>query len=222
LAGKGRRVIFWDSDGVLVETETLLYDATRQVLEEVGIHISQSRYAELALIRGTSVLESIGSDRLNKDEIHALRSHRDRIVLELLKNRTVKIGGVEEALTALRPYYRMAVVTGCTRANLTCIHESAGLTKFFELAVTREDYTYRKPHPDPYVTALERCGVSARECIAVEDSRVGVSSAVAAGILCYAIPGVLTRVSPIPGAAKTFRSIDELADELLTSALMCS
>ncbi|MGI8922668.1 MAG: HAD family hydrolase [Fimbriimonadales bacterium] len=42
-----------------------------------------------------------------------------------------------------------------------------------------------KPHPDAFLTAARRLGLDARECVAIEDSRSGVASALAAG--CHVV-----------------------------------
>ena len=43
-----------------------------------------------------------------------------------------------------------------------------------------------KPHPEPYLTAARQLDVDPRECLAIEDSDTGATSAAAAGctVLC--------------------------------------
>ena len=60
-----------------------------------------------------------------------------------------------------------------------------------DFAVVREDYSKTKPHPDGYLQGIERTGVTAQDCIAVEDSPRGVAAARAAGLECvFFTPGV--------------------------------
>jgi beta-phosphoglucomutase-like phosphatase (HAD superfamily) len=49
-------------------------------------------------------------------------------------------------------------------------------------SVPSDDMPRGKPNPDGYLLALERCGVTAAEVAAFEDSRVGSTAALAAGI----------------------------------------
>ena len=51
----------------------------------------------------------------------------------------------------------------------------------FAVIVTGDRVTHGKPHPEPYATALGELGLTAGECVALEDSPSGVRSAVAAG-----------------------------------------
>jgi hypothetical protein len=41
--------------------------------------------------------------------------------------------------------------------------------------LAREDYGVSKPDPEPYVTAVERLGLPASECLVIEDSERGLS-----------------------------------------------
>jgi HAD superfamily hydrolase (TIGR01509 family) len=60
----------------------------------------------------------------------------------------------------------------------------------FDVLVTREDVAQAKPHPDLFLTAAERLGVAARDCLAVEDSQTGVQAALAAGMMTVMVPDV--------------------------------
>lgn len=78
--------------------------------------------------------------------------------------------------------------------------------------VTGIDYAKGKPHPEPYLRAMELAGVSPEEVIVVENAPLGVRSAVAAGALVFAInTGVLEDQALYDeGAAWVFDSHQEL------------
>ena len=65
----------------------------------------------------------------------------------------------------------------------------------------RDDYEHAKPHPEPYLTGLERWGASADETIAVEDSARGLASAVAAGVDCAVVHHDFTASQDLSAAA---------------------
>ncbi|RIJ77387.1 HAD family phosphatase [Nakamurella silvestris] len=75
--------------------------------------------------------------------------------------------------------------------------------------VTGDDVTHGKPHPEPYLTAAALLGVDPRECVAVEDSVTGITSAEAAGT-----HGVVVRgLTPVPaGPGRSFVSDLTLLD----------
>ena len=46
------RAIFWDNDGVLVETEHLYFQATQEVFASIGIDLTRDDYVALFLVKG--------------------------------------------------------------------------------------------------------------------------------------------------------------------------
>ncbi len=56
-----------------------------------------------------------------------------------------------------------------------------------ELMVTAFDVKYGKPHPEPYLMALQKGGVKPNEAIVVENAPMGVQAGVAAGIFTVAV-----------------------------------
>jgi beta-phosphoglucomutase-like phosphatase (HAD superfamily) len=72
-----------------------------------------------------------------------------------------------------------------------------------------------KPHPDPYLLALERGGFRPEEAIVVENAPLGVQAGVAAGLFTIAV-----NTGPLPneilsdsGASLIFPTMSALADE---------
>jgi HAD superfamily hydrolase (TIGR01509 family) len=72
----------------------------------------------------------------------------------------------------------------------------------FRVVVTGDTIDQGKPHPEPYLTAAAALGVAPADCIAIEDSTTGVTSAEAAGCRVLVIPN---HVTPAPGPGRVFR-----------------
>jgi HAD superfamily hydrolase (TIGR01509 family) len=106
--------------------------------------------------------------------------------------------GVQDTLTDLAPRFSLAIVTGASRRHFDRVHASTGITHFFGTVVTRDDYDCDKPHPQAYLTAMQKLSVEPDDCLAVEDSPRGAAAAVAAGIRCCVIPTGLTDLGLCP------------------------
>jgi HAD superfamily hydrolase (TIGR01509 family) len=117
-----------------------------------------------------------------------------------LQSKTRVLPKVLETLKALHGRLRMAVVTSSQRQHFDTMHGGIGLTEYFEFVVAREDCGKTKPNPEPYLLALERLGMSADSCVAVEDSERGLAAARAAGLRCLVIPTEITWVCSFQGA----------------------
>ncbi|UJP08972.1 HAD family hydrolase [Microbacterium sp. KUDC0406] len=83
----------------------------------------------------------------------------------------------------------------------------------FEVIVSGSDVTEPKPAPQPYLRGLDALGLSAESCLAIEDSFVGVTSAVAAGLTTIAVnapPTIVESESLVRWPGMRGRSVADL------------
>ena len=112
----------------------------------------------------------------------------------------------------------MAIVTTAKRVDFEIIHEKRHIRKFMDFVLVREDYKFTKPHPEPYLTGLERLGATREETLVVEDSSRGLKSAVAAGIDCVIVYNDFTKAQDFSQARHRIDSLIELKDIILNVA----
>lgn len=187
--------VLWDSDGVLVDTESIFFDVTQKVLAGVGISLTRDYWSRYYLGEGLSSHQVVLQLGLPALEAGPLLEQRNRAFRQRLQNGVSLQPDVRETLEKLHGRVRLAVVTGSTRDHFMLTHRDSNLLSLFELVLTCEDYAKPKPWPDGYLMALQRLALPARCCLAVEDSPRGVKAAVAAGIRCVLVPTRLTETS---------------------------
>jgi HAD superfamily hydrolase (TIGR01509 family) len=192
--------ILWDNDGVLVDTECLFFESTRRTLATIGIPLSLEQFLDLSMRQGRSALDLALERGWAKEQVTQLKRQRDLLYSEMLRSQTRVLPGVAETLKALHGRMRMAIVTSSQRQHFDTMHAEMGLTGYFEFVLAREDCGKTKPNPEPYLLALQRLGVRAEGCVAVEDSERGLAAARAAGLRCLVIPNELTRRCSFQGA----------------------
>src|SRR5947199_6179524 len=107
---------------------------------------------------------------IDEQTISRQRQARNEYYQGYLRTESIEIEGVVEALAELSKYVRMAIVTTAKRMDFEIIHKGRQIRQFMEFVIVREDYELAKPHPEPYLTALNRFGASREETIVVEDS----------------------------------------------------
>jgi HAD superfamily hydrolase (TIGR01509 family) len=206
----GYKAILWDNDGVLVDTEHLYRDATREVLATIGIGLSDEQYRDLFLSQNNGAWHLAVELGHAESAIARMRKERDARYSALLSARNHAITGVEDVLRELHGRYAMAVVTSSQRAHFDIIHAATGFLRYFDFVLAREDYANSKPDPEPYLAAVAKTGFSADECLAVEDTPRGLTAATGAGIKCVVVPNALTVGGDFSSAHKILRDIREL------------
>lgn len=207
--------ILFDNDGVLVDTEGLYFQATREVLEEVGVVLDEPTYVELFLRQGIGAWHLARERAGSASSVEMMRAARDRRYLELLARGDVLIAGVAEIVPALARKYRLAIVTSSHVEPFELVHARTGLLRHFELTLTRSDYVESKPAPEPYQVAVRRLGLSPERCLVIEDSERGLLAAKAAGLTCWIVPSALTAGGRFQAADAVFDSLASAASRLL-------
>jgi len=204
------KAILWDNDGVLVDTEELYYRATRELLAELGIALSEADFIDVSLRRGVSCFDLAYERGLDADLVEATRLRRNARYEELLSAGVELIDGVENTLHALRGRTRMAIVTSTRPEHFALVHDRLGIREHFELVLTGADYTRSKPDPEPYLLAAARLGLRPSDCLVVEDTERGLVSATRAGMRCVVVPRGLSAGGDYTGAYRVLSKIDEL------------
>jgi HAD superfamily hydrolase (TIGR01509 family) len=204
------KAILWDNDGVLVDTEHLYFKATQEILRSIGIPLTDEQYLELFLRQGKGAWHLVEESGVAPTDVDRLRDERNALYGRWLSEGPRAIDGVASVLGALHGKYIMGVVTSSRRDHFDLIHQSTDLLKYFDFVLTSGDFARVKPDPDPYLRAIERSGVDADACVAVEDSERGLESARQAGIRCIVIPTALTRGCRFAGAHRILDSVRDL------------
>jgi phosphoglycolate phosphatase-like HAD superfamily hydrolase len=116
------------------------------------------------------------------DDISAFTDWLYRIGVSRKENHFLLISGIREMLTALRPHYKMAVVSARPERGTMDFLRAFELTPFFECIASAQTTARTKPRPDPLFWAAECMGVSPEACLMVGDTTVDIRAGKAAGM----------------------------------------
>jgi beta-phosphoglucomutase len=174
--------IFFDFDGVLLDTEPTHCACWAEVLRPFGIDLTWEYYRDNAIgIDDREMLRLLARMAVRPcewDELWALYPAKKR----LFQTRMMQ-PPFEERLKALLPDlerdYRLAVVSSSACVEIEPLLISGGIRGHFGTIVGGESVTRHKPAPEPYLLAAERLGVA--RALVIEDSAAGVASGRAAG-----------------------------------------
>jgi HAD superfamily hydrolase (TIGR01509 family) len=209
-----KRYILFDHDGVLVDTEFWYFKAGERALADIGVTLDKDQYLR-DMNQGLGTWAQARSAGIDEQTINRQRAVRDDYYQEFLRTEDIEIEGVVETLAELSTYVRMAIVTTAKRVDFEIIHENRQIRQFMDFVLAREDYEFAKPHPEPYLTGLERLGATREASLVVEDSARGLSSAVAAGIDCAIVYNDFTKAHDFSRASHRIGTLGELRDIIL-------
>lgn len=206
-----KKFILFDNDGVLVDTEYWYYKAGERALAEVGVALDLEQYLK-DMAHGLGTWHQAALAGVDDVTIDRLKIVRNVYYQDSLRTEPIEIDGVLDVLDELSKHARMAIVTTSKRSDFELIHADRGILRFMDFVLARDDYSQPKPHPEPYVTALERFGADRAETLVVEDSARGLRSAVAAGIDCAVVHNDFTQAQDFSDATYRIRALSELTE----------
>ena len=99
------------------------------------------------------------------------------------------------------------------RENIDLALDEMGVAELFDAIIGSEDVSVGKPDPTVFLTAAQQLGVSAGDCLVIEDVPAGVEAALAAKMLVVALAGT----HPVDKLQKATRVVSSLR-ELIPSA----
>ena len=193
------RAVFWDVDGTIADTELEGHRiAFNRAFSDYDLDWSwnQSIYQDLLKISGglnrIRFYNKSAKGNVTDDICSKIQKRKGFHYDEIIKSGIIKPReGVLRLINELYSHnVSQYIVTTSGRNSLEPLLKKIldSAIKCFSGTITYEDVTCLKPHPEAYLNALDLCNVPEENCLAIEDSHNGVSSAKAANINCLMTP----------------------------------
>jgi HAD superfamily hydrolase (TIGR01509 family) len=189
------RALIFDVDGTLAETEEIHRQAFNAAFVRADLDWCWGRVVYKDLLRVAGGKERIrafdrlrgGGSLLSDADVAELHRIKTAIYADLIAGGGCLLRpGVKALFTAaLRRGQRLAIATTTSRGNVDALLASAlgkNWADPFAAIVAGDEVSKKKPAPDVYLEVLSRLNLSASECLAIEDSGIGLVAASGAGI----------------------------------------
>ncbi|MBE6971337.1 MAG: HAD family phosphatase [Ruminococcaceae bacterium] len=207
------RVLLFDMDGVLLNSESLHFRIWTQIFAERGLAIDFDHYKGCIGSTVAHLMELIyqgyGMD-FRGDE--SLRVRFAQLKEEYIRTHGVPaVDGAVETIRALHAQgYRMAVASSSPQHYIELCTSAMGVADCFEVLFSGERVKRPKPAPDIFLAAAAQMGVSPDWCTVIEDSFNGSRAAKAAGMDCLGFANPDSGAQDLSAADRIFYPFSQL------------
>lgn len=198
------RVVIFDCDGVLVDTEYLKFLAWQEALAIYSVDFSIEEYMPLVGHSSKNILVMI--ERLKRlklpEQIIDLKNDKYKL---LQKQGVQAIQPMVDFAKALsenkeRLALKLGLASSAPKEEILINLQQIGLDNAFDLVISGsddlEDYIdeegKNKPKPYIYIEAAKRLNILPELCLVFEDTAAGVDAAASAGMTVIAVPNQFT------------------------------
>lgn len=208
--------VVFDLDGTLVDTEMVWDTVRRELAADAGIEW-QEQFTHDMMGMSTKewshyLTKVVGLPTSDEEAacmtVQGMADHYERDVRIL--------PGAQAAVRRMADEVPVAVASSSPRSLIETATEVLGIAEILAATITTEECAHGKPAPDAYLAACAALNVRPEHCVAVEDARPGILSALDAGLAVVAVP----QASHMPPEdllrrATVLGSLDELTVELV-------
>jgi HAD superfamily hydrolase (TIGR01509 family) len=212
------RAVIFDMDGTLTDSEPAFHAAVNDILARYGKHVPIEEYGRFIGMETPPMwTQMIELQALPATLNEILEAYEPVLMARLCQPRPA-LPGARDLIVALRERdVPIALCTASYKRWVEVILPAAGLDGLFDVLSTCDMVTKTKPQPEPYLLAAEKLGVPPAECVVIEDSTNGLTSALSAGMHVVQLRATRTAAAPMPGVARIITSLREFPLELVVA-----
>jgi beta-phosphoglucomutase-like phosphatase (HAD superfamily) len=206
------RALIFDFDGLILETESPIYQSWQELYQSYGKQLSLEQWET---ILGTNegsfdpMVELEAQVGRLQDRENVLRQVRQR-EWDLISAQPV-LPGVKDYLVEAKKLGLKVGLASSSPCDWVTGHLSRlGLIQYFDCIYARDDVRRTKPDPELYLTVIDEFQIGPEEAVVFEDSPNGILAAKRAGLLCVAVPNPLTRQLRLDHADFRLNSLAEM------------
>ena len=197
-------VVMYDLDGTLLDTASEIADATNLTLQEFGHETVSEEQVRGWIGHGTGWLMKTAWQNTQGPLDAPWDKVMERFVFHYeatAGTRSKAFPHVLETLRRARDYgVKQALVTNKESRFTERVLQRHGLADAFDMVICGDSLPVKKPDPGVIEHCLSAFGVTKGEALFIGDSEIDVSTAKAAGVVCWAVPYGYNLGKPIEDA----------------------
>lgn len=182
--------IIFDFDGVLVDSMKNNLRAWREALAPYNVTIKDSAYYQIEGLTPQKVVNTFLA--ASDGEVKNIVAKKEEIYAEGPRSNLYE--GMREFLFALKERgLPLAVASGGGRTRIENALNDHEILDCFDVIITADNVKNGKPHPEPYLRALEGLNCNPEQALVIENAPLGVDAAKAADLYTIAVGSTLSQ-----------------------------
>ncbi len=184
--------VIFDLDGLLIDSEKVYMRAWTGGAARVGVELTLEYYQTIVGMPYQDCLARLVTDFGPDFAVDEFVAASEEIRLDILADGMTLKPGARDLLDYLVERGLARGLASSSKREYVDGHlRDLEIADYFDAVVSRTDVERGKPHPDPYLAAAKGVSTAPDLCLALEDSRHGIHSALAAGMSVVMVPDLL-------------------------------
>ncbi|MEY8356029.1 HAD family phosphatase [Lachnospiraceae bacterium 54-53] len=194
------KAVIFDMDGVIIDSEGIYLQYQLEFARRKNPEVKAEQLFPMVGATKRESWEVLKKAVNNGQTWEELRNEfRQRDIYSEIDYREIFRPEIKEVLEQLKKDgYRLALASSTHLELVERVLKENGIRHYFEAVVSGEQFKRSKPDPEIYLYTANRLGLSPEECMAVEDSTVGIQAAHGAGMKIAAVTDVRYRFDQSP------------------------
>jgi HAD superfamily hydrolase (TIGR01509 family) len=177
-----KKAVIFDMDGVLIDSEYAYFKRRMSFFDSIGEEPGTRSFTDFIGLSDKMIWEKLipndNEKRITLKEEYRKYREKNEISFKQVMNKSVKY--VIERLRDKN--IKVAIASSSERKEILRMMDECKLSSNIDFVISGEECTRSKPSPEIYNKAVEFLNISPEEALAVEDSTLGIDSAVSAGL----------------------------------------
>jgi|SRR6185369_3393366 HAD superfamily hydrolase (TIGR01509 family) len=189
------KAILMDFNGVIINDEPIQMRAYQEILKGEGIDLTEEDYYSALGMDDRRFVEAAlkrANRDVNGDKVGEITRGKTQKWREIVEKELPLFDGIQNFVEKMSREFALGIVSMANAEEIAWVLEQADLRKHFSVIVSSQNVKNCKPDPECYRTGFRvlddvrtaqgHLPITHRECLVIEDSPPGITSAVAAGL----------------------------------------
>jgi len=183
------KAVIFDMDGVIIDSEGVYLEYQLEFAKKKNPDVKlEDLYPMVGATKQEcwEVVERVVSNGQTWEELR--KEFRQRDIYSEIDYRSIYRLEVTDTLKQLKEAgFRLALASSTHLELVERVLKENGIRDYFEAVVSGEQFKKSKPDPEIYLYTAEQLKLKPEECLAVEDSTIGITAAHRAGLKIAAV-----------------------------------